>query len=310
MIRVALIGLVFSVFLFLQPLHAVFFFSDGDPSKNTTAPGVVDGLNADDVWGLQGSFGSFLGTPIASQYFITAKHIGGSIGQSITFGAGTANEGSYVTVDFEDSPTTDLRIWKISGTFVQFAEMYTDSNEAGKELIVFGRGRQRGEEYLGPGGSEDLRGWEWGAADGVKRWGENVVAGYANSGSLLGATFSSSGGSNEAMLSVGDSGGAVFIQDDSTWKLAGINYAVSGSYYSNTGVNGSGVQAGLFDQTGIYSSTNNTGFALSSSGPGLFYSTRISQEQTWIASVIPEPTVTGLVLLSGLALLPRRPRRR
>lgn len=308
MMRVALIGFFFGVLLLPGPLQAVFFYDTGDPSHNTTAPGVVDGVNADGIWGLQGNFGSFLGTPIAPQYFITAKHIGGSIGQNITFGAGTANEGTYVTVSYEDSPTTDLRIWKISGTFVEFAELYTGSNEAGKELIVFGRGRQRGDAYLGPGGEEDLRGWRWGTADAVKRWGENVVAGYANSGSLLGATFSDTPGVNEAMLSVGDSGGAVFIQDESTWKLAGINYAVSGSYYSNTGVNGSGVQAGLFDQTGIYSSINNTGFAMSPSSPGLFYATRISQEQTWIASVIPEPGVLGFLVLSGLAFLQRRRR--
>lgn len=288
------ISILFAVLFALNAnLHAVFFYSTGTSTYNTTAPGDVDGLNADAIWNLEGNFGSFLGTPISSQYFITAKHIGGSIGDSITFSAG-ANAGTYLTVDYEDSPTTDLRIWKISGTFVEFAELYTDADEAGKSLIVFGRGTQRGAEYLGP--SSDLRGWVWGTADGVKRWGENTVAGYANSGSLLAATFSSSGGPNEAMLSVGDSGGAVFIQDDGIWKLAGINYAVSGAFYSNTGVNGSGVEAGLFNQNSLYSSNVNSGFnpLSSSAGPGLFYATRISQEEDWILSVIPEPSSAAL----------------
>lgn len=284
--------------------HAVFFYSTGDSTHNISAPGLVDGLNADDVWNLQGQFGSFLGTPIADQYFITAKHIGGSIGQSITFGAG-ANAGSYTTVSYTDSPTTDLRIWKISGTFAQFAERYTSSDEVGKDLIVFGRGTQRGVEYFGPIGPTDGRGWAWGTADGVKRWGENIVSGTQNSGTLLAAQFNPIGG-NEAMLSVGDSGGAMFIQDGGVWKLAGINFAVSGSYYSNSGVDGSGVQAGIFNQTGLYSSNANSGFALGATGPGAFFSTRISGQETWIAGVVPEPGTFGLSLLAGALLLGRR----
>jgi len=281
--------------------QAVFFYSTGSSTYNTGVPGAVDGLNADDAWNLQGQFGNFLGTPISDQYFITAKHIGGSIGQSITFGAG-ANVGSYVTASFTDSPTTDLRIWKISGTFAQFAERYTASDEVGKNLIVFGRGTQRGAQYIGPLGPTDGRGWAWGAADQVKRWGINTVTGTQNSGSLLSANFDSIGG-NEAMLSVGDSGGGVFIQDGGVWKLAGINYAVSGAYYSNTGVTGSGVQAGIFNQSGLYSSNANSGFGFALPGPGAFYPTRISQEETWIGSVVPEPGACGLLLLGGAFLL-------
>lgn len=284
--------------------RAVFFYSTGSSTFNTTAPGSVGGLNADNVWNLQGEFGGFLGTPISDQYFVTAIHIGGSIGQTINFGAG-ANFGTYTTVSYTDSPTTDLRIWKISGTFVEFAELYTSSDEVGKDLIVFGRGTQRGVQYEGPLGPTDVRGWAWGTGDSVKRWGENTVSGTANSGTLLGAQFNATGG-NEAMLSVGDSGGAMFIQDGGVWKLAGINYAVSGAYYSNTGVAGSGVQAGLFNQTALYSSDVNSGFTLGASGPGAFYSTRISQEQPWIASVIPEPATCGLLLFGGTVLLARR----
>ena len=55
--------------------------------------------------------GIYLGTPIASNYFITAKHIGGSIGQTISFG-GT----NYTTTAVFPDPASDLQIWKIAGT--------------------------------------------------------------------------------------------------------------------------------------------------------------------------------------------------
>lgn len=280
----------------------IIFYSNGDASHNTTAPGIIDGADASIAWDLQGNFAGCLGTPIAPNYFITARHIGGSIGQTISFSDGL-NAGLYTTVAFYDSPISDLRIWEISGTFNEFAELYTNSDEAGKNLVVFGRGTQRGAEYHGPLGDSDIRGWQWGAADGVKRWGENNVAGFTTSGSLLVATFSSTGGTEEeATLSVGDSGGAVFIQDGGTWKLAGINYAVSGAYYSNTGESGSGVRAAIYDQSSLYNSANNVTFFGPLAGPGLFYSSRISFETAWIDSIIPEPSTTTM-LLGALMIL-------
>ena len=51
-------------------------------------------------------------------------------------------------------------------------------------------------------------------------------------------------------MSTGDSGGAVFIRDDSTWKLAGINYGVDGPY--NTNHTGSGFPAAIFDEGGMH----------------------------------------------------------
>ena len=129
---------------------------------NTTAPSSDYGL---DAWNLEGRTNNgFLGTPIASQYFIAAEHIGKV--SSITVESQT-----YTVTGYVDDPLTDLRIYKISGTFSSYATLYNsaiDGSEVGKTITVFGRGTQRGSEVTVDG---ELKGWQWGTADGRKSWG-------------------------------------------------------------------------------------------------------------------------------------------
>jgi hypothetical protein len=84
-------------------LHAIVFISTGDSGYNTTAP---TGDLLDSGWQYQGVGGSFLGTPISEHHFITATHVGGTVGQTFSF-QGT----SYSTVAREVSPNSDLTIW-------------------------------------------------------------------------------------------------------------------------------------------------------------------------------------------------------
>src|SRR2546422_10688353 len=60
--------------------RAIIFYATGDPNYNTTAPG---GSLTNSGWQYEGTWGGFLGTPIAPKYFITAEHVGGGIGQGI-----------------------------------------------------------------------------------------------------------------------------------------------------------------------------------------------------------------------------------
>jgi hypothetical protein len=275
--------------------RAVIFASTGDPAFNTTAP---TGALLDSGWQFQGLWGNFLGTPIAPQFFITAEHILGNVGDLFSY-----QGQSYVTDAVYDDPNSDLRIWHVTTPFPNFAPLYLNNNETGKELVVFGRGTQRGGEVTFAG---NPRGWLWGAADGVPRWGTNTVNGFLSGGgsigSLLVADFDLSGPATEAHLSVGDSGGAVFIKDtDNIWKLAGINYAVSGPYYTSSSGAGE-FQAALHNEAGFFVSNGGGGF-VPASGPGEFYSTRISSNATFITQTtgIPEPS-TALALIAGAAL--------
>lgn len=285
--------------LFLSPsARAVILVGTGDSSANTTAP--AGGL-AGSGWDLQGTWGAYLGTPVAPNYFITAKHVGGSIGGTFSFG-GTA----YTTLAKYDSPDSDLTIWKVGGTFSNYAPLYTDFDEVGRGMVIFGRGTQRGSEVTV---SSELKGWNWGTADHVLRWGQNTVASAVDGGASLGymltASFDYSVGGNEAILSVGDSGGAAFIQKDGVWKLAGINYGVSDPFRYTSG--GAPFSAAIFDAGGLYYNGS-----LVPNGatdvPAYSFFTPISDHAPWILSVVPEPGDYGLIVASGLgvAALARR----
>ena len=288
------------------PVRAVIFFSTGDPAFNTTAPTAPYAGSGGD---LQGSWQTdFLGTPIAPQYFITAKHLAGSPGQPFVF-----QNTTYTTDAAFNNPNSDLCIWHVTAPFPTFAPLYLSSNEVGKSLVLFGRGTQRGADVLF---SSTLAGWQWGAGDHVMRWGTNDVSAIASSGpgtnDLLAAKFDAgTGNANEAHLSLGDSGGGVFIKDtDNVWKLAGINYSVDGPYSTN--VLGTGqFNAALFDQTGFFSEGTTPGEFVPAAGPGQFYATRISARQTFITGTIgtPEPA-TGAFVLGALAFLGARRRRK
>ncbi len=267
------------VLLPLEQLSAVIFYGTADITHNTTAP---TGPLAESGWEYQGQWGGFLGTPISPKYFISAEHLGGSIGSTFVYRGTT-----YTTTAFSDDPNSDLRIWKISGTFPTYAPLYTGSDETGKQMVIFGRGRQRGAEII----NGTLRGWRWGDYDGVMRWGTNVVTGIFDGGSsygrsLLGADFDTDAGADEVTLAEGDSGGAGFIQEDGVWKFAGINSWIDGPY--NTVANGSNsFLAAMFNEEGYFydSLTSNGQVTEVGRGPGSLFLTRISSQLGWIKSI-------------------------
>lgn len=329
--------LIASVLLLIaSDARAVLLYST--PERNIEAPGSLGNRDTnlgpagagdprrllDSGWQYQASFQGFLATPISSQFFVAARHIGGGVGNSISI-----NGSTYTTTAFWDhrvNPNdanstllSDLRIYKIDGAFSSWAPMYDaniDGSEVGKSMVVFGRGTQRGAAVTVSG---QLKGWEWGAGDGVQSWGENVVTGTANfaaggDNKLLYFDFDANAGPNEGGLSVGDSSGGVFINANGTWKLAGLNYAVDGPFRYTA--NGADFNATLFDASGLYYQVGVNDWQLA--GPGSIassYATRISAELSWINSIIganatvpvPEPTTVSLGLIAAAALLARRP---
>jgi hypothetical protein len=140
---------------------------------------------------------------------------------------------------------------------------------------------------------ENRRGWAWGHGTGVRRWGENIVAGaFTNSNPsepLLAASFDAAGLPAEAHLSGGDSGGAVFVHDGETWKLAGINYAVEPLY--SAPADNARFTAAIFDARGYYRRISGNFVLITSANrvPTSFYATRISGKRDWIYSVT-DPT--------------------
>lgn len=296
--------------------RAVLLDETGDALANTTTP---TGAYAGSGWDYQGYYGSYLGTMIAPQFFITAQHIGVSLDPTFT----KPGEMTY-TIDaaangglgYWDIAGTDLRIFKINETFSSYAQLYTGAGEAGQGLTVFGRGGPRGAEVEFEG---ELRGWEHTGSDGVMRWGTNAVENIVSfgAGDLLRADFDHNLdpllGQHEATLSSGDSGGGVFILDGGVWKLAGVNYGVDGFFnLNNIPGNDPEIQAALFDRGGFYQGSDAGGWSINplpANSPANFYASRISSSAAEIQSIIAVPEPGGVTLLMlGMLLVFRRRR--
>jgi hypothetical protein len=289
-----LAGAILLLLLTTASAPAVILLDTADPTANTTAPA---GPLADSGWQYQGQWGGWLGTPISPNFFVSAAHIGQG-GDHFSF-----QGSSYSLVQSFGRAGSDLLIWQINETFPSFAPLYSKRDEVGQHLVVFGRGVRRGSEVT-LGGT--LRGWNWGTGDGVQRWGENDVAAVVpfQGHDLLYATFDQhvqpNDHPNESHLAQNDSGGAVFLNDNGLWKLAGINYAVDGPFWQAIPPLGEDpkkteLDVALFDSVGFYYFDDTTQTYMQVPGPGPvptgFYDSRISSELAWICSAIANPQV-------------------
>jgi len=214
---------------------------------------------------------------------------------------------TYTVISDAHDPSSDLHICEVAGSFPEWALLYDGVTETGLDLVVFGRGVIRGTEVRVNGA---LKGWEWGNYDGLLRWGRNRVSSIVSdpnySGSadpqLLVAQFNSNATADEAHLGYADSSGGVFILENGTWRLAGINYSVDGPY--NTTATGDGFIAAIFDEGGLLKKLNNAWVLtpdLPSNQAGSFYATRIKARLTWIQGVLAKPLTPVLVGATNIA---------
>lgn len=265
----------------------------GDVGRNTSAP---TGDLAGSGWQYEGQFGSFSGTAIAPNYFITASHIGGAVGQAFSY-----NGQSYTTTAVFDDPNSDLRIWKVDGNLRAYAPLATSGAVAGKQIVINGRGTQRGDAIVSSGGQ--AVGWRWGASDGAQSWGVNTADGTASGGAGIGtlikATFD-----GDSTVSSGDSGGGVFVNDGGAWKLAGVNYGVE----SSGTVDGQSITSAALLGQSLYASSVAANEAWIGSVVGDVPAYSVPPNP--VTSAIPEPASVGLVAAGGAAVLAGQRRRR
>jgi hypothetical protein len=252
-----------------------------------------------------GSINAFMGTPIAPQFFLTAKHLGNLTGQAITFLDST----SYTTTARFVDPASDLAIYQISGTFPtdKIVPLYSGSFTNNQAMTIFGRGLSRTDTtVIGnnfPSGTE-VKGWTWGANTGARSWGTNTLDALADGGLAgiqLAYDFDVSGGNDQGILSLNDSGGPVFMQESGEWRLAGINYAVQSIF--NTTSSGTGIYAAIYDMGGLYASASINGpWSYDSptiqNQPASSYSSSVPANSTWIEGVIAVPEPSTYVLLA------------
>jgi hypothetical protein len=298
--RTAVILFLCAVVWPFSPARAVLLYST--PTRNGTPDSSSIAYPA---WQLEGRFQqlgqeTFLLTPIASQYFVTAAHVVHDnpdvLGNAVVFqGQSYAIDTSYASGGARFDTGSDLAVGKIQGTFPTFAPLYTSGDEKDKQMVVIGQGTARGGAVNVAG---NLQGWGWGAVDHMQSWGQNTVSGIAslegNKGPGLAFAFNASD-PTACTLSSGDSGGGVFIQSGGQWRLAGINYSVDG-YYSNVGSASDQFLAAMFDKRGLYEGQGTSWTLISGPDPvpASAYATRISSNLDFINTSIPEPGVVWL----------------
>ncbi len=248
---------------------AIIFFDSGDPAHNReVAP---EGAWAGAGWHCQGEFKNHLGTMISPRHFVTARHLGLKP-QDTTFVHRTFFSGEIADRTYHINPNanggtgywdiagTDLRVFEVYGDFPAYAPLYSKSDEAGREVVMMGRGRPRGAEVTKSG---QTRGWLWGPHDRKARWGVNrvdAIESHSAVGDLLVTDFDAAPGTEECHAAHGDSGGALFIRDGGTWKLAGIFYAVDGRYDTNsTCGDASDFEAAMFDASQFFVGSDSEG---------------------------------------------------
>jgi len=285
----------------------------GSEEGNTAAP--TEEAYVDSGWQYQGFFGSFLGTAISATQFITAKHIGDPApGQYEEF---TYNSISYsVSASYTDVPGTDLRIYEItSGTFSNWAEIYTGPLEPGLEFVTMGRSAMRGAEVVSSENGEP-KGWRVSNTGGVMRWGTNHIYDVTMDGTygeLIMATFDLGVSDNEAAFSLGDSGGGVFVKDtDGVWKLAGINLGDTG-YFATQADGSDAFRGAVYDMGGLYYQTSSGWQQITDTGinlPSTIFISSITGNLDFIGTVVPVPEPGGgaLVAVVGLMMILRRRR--
>jgi hypothetical protein len=210
------------------PARAV-IVATGDGTENTTAPSDDPGFaNVGDRGGLTAVY-------LGNGWVLTASHVG--VGPVI-FGGVSYDPSPSSGYGFLTAPgeSADLLVFKLKADPPLIPLTIASATPApGAQVTMIGNGLNRGAATTWNG----MSGWYW-ATGAAIRWGTNLV-GAAPLDVTIGnivtrafwTDFTGSPPSQvtafEAQAAPGDSGGAVFHKNGSSWELAGIIFAISGS---------------------------------------------------------------------------------
>jgi hypothetical protein len=288
----------------LGPSASAVIIVGGNGSGNISAPSPDPGW--DHVGLCFGSSGGGTAIYLGNQWVLTADHVGAG---SVTFGSTTYGmvSGSAVRLQNADLSYTDLLMFRISSDPGMSALAISSTAAAQNWAItMIGDGLDRATDLTTWYVHTHVNPWDWreawfaeanATADGYKwgsgrtqRWGTNVISdpgvtasyGYGDV-SGFGAAFDFDAGDNEAISAGGDSGGAVFYNNGTSWRLAGVILAYA--HYSG--------------QPGSTSVFGDATFAAD-----------LSVYRNQIVSLVPEPATLSLLALGSLVFLCRSSWRR
>jgi hypothetical protein len=295
--------LLLSFLITAHPAGAVVVTSGG---PNNTAPGGQPFFNN------VGAIGSASAIYLGDGWVLSANHVAGALPASVNFGGVSylTQAGSFHRLENPAySPTlsllTDIVVFRLSAPpALPWVTISNATPTVGSQVMMIGNGStQVGPQTFWdrtefPGGGNDtwvvttealsnIAGYQTTGAREV-RWGENLVNDDNFTASIghgdvisFSTRFDPIGLPHEAQAVSGDSGGAVFSYNGSTWELSGMMYAVS-TYETQPG----GADTAVFGmETAIAD---------------------LSYYRSQILTIIPEPSTAVLAMLGGLVLIRRR----
>lgn len=187
---------------------------------------------ADDVVGEWSTNASCVA--VSRNCILTTRHQRGGLGSTVKI-AGVR----YPVVQIWNHDTADLRLVKIRANIAEFVELYTKTDESGKEMVIGGYGVGNGPDLKA---GNTTYGYEWGEPNtrGL-RFGTNRIENPVPDSNLppyvsdiVVGDFDdlnrNSPTTYECIPAAHDSGGGWFIKDGSKWKLAGLTRAVEHHY--------------------------------------------------------------------------------
>lgn len=259
-----------------------------------------------------GSIGSASAIYLGDGWVLSAHHVAESLPGSVIFGGvGYATQpGSFHRLGNPIYPPalsllTDIVIFRLNAPLALPGVTISNATPTvGSQVMMIGNGSTQvgpktfWDRTVVPGDDNDtwvvtteassnIAGYQTTGAREI-RWGENLVNDdhfTANTGHgdviSFSTQFDAAGLTHEAQAVSGDSGGAVFSYNGSSWELSGMMHAVS-TYETQPG----GTDTAVFGvETAIAD---------------------LSYYRNQILTIIPEPSTTLLTLLGGLALFHRR----
>jgi hypothetical protein len=290
--RTALICWLIS-FLSLLPIQAVLVY-DGT-AANLVAPTDDPGWDAIGRFTTAGKVGSavFLGNQGGSAWFLTANHVP-TASTSLTIASQTFTS----FLDVQQIGTADLKVFRLNSELVGISPVTLASTTPtiGASVTMIGYGatgtKVTWDLSTNPWtlGGSDAEGYTWSGPN-VMRWGTNEVhAVNLLVGSTVAFVTDFDAVAGQAQGSLGDSGGAVFIKNGSSWELAGIMFAVGATDGTNYGNS----------FTGQPSNTSVASITGAPNAKSVTFNVQVAVYESAILAAIPEPSSTSLLIACAL----------
>lgn len=230
-----------------QLLGIILYSGDNEANQSNSTPELQVAFNSvGRLCNSTGGGGYGSAAHIKGKYIVTANHVSTS-GGYLTFDGVTLwpLDSSFGTIKIG---STDMKLFKLlEDPQLEETPLYTGTSETTlprATLIGWGVGRNTTVEDSVSGTTNQ---WKWGdTGTFAKRWGTNKIDAALYIGAFSGYNYSydtlrtrlNNDDDNEAAAAVYDSGSGLFVNDNGTWKLAGLTTLVSRSGDSNFSISG------------------------------------------------------------------------